>query len=111
MSTFGERLKEERERLGLSQTEFGKLANVQKQAQLKYEKGERNPGSCYLTLIGCYADVLYILTGRRDAAQLAPDEAALLDNYRNSSEAGKRTIRGAASASAQQEVEGKESAA
>ncbi|MDR1424274.1 MAG: helix-turn-helix domain containing protein [Azoarcus sp.] len=33
------------------------------------------------------ADVLYILTGERSgaASALAPDEAALLDNYRNSS--------------------------
>jgi hypothetical protein len=41
-------------------------------------------------------DVHYIITGQRDMSRLAPEEAALLDNYRNAPEAGRRSIRGAA---------------
>ena len=54
--------------------------------------------------------MLYIVTGKRDAATLTPDEAALLDNYRHSPEAGRRAIRGAAHASAQPDEEMKAAA-
>ena len=67
MTTFFERVKEERLRLGLSQSLFGDLAGVGKHAQIRYEKGERSPDGDYLQAIstaGC--DVLYILTGRRE---------------------------------------------
>ncbi|WP_353572211.1 hypothetical protein [Candidatus Albibeggiatoa sp. nov. BB20] len=33
MLTFGERLKKEREKLGFSQTEFGKIVGVEKETQ------------------------------------------------------------------------------
>ena len=49
--------------------------------------------------------MLYIVTGKRDEAKLTQDEAALLDNYRHSPEAGRRAIRGAAHASAQPDEE------
>lgn len=66
MSTVGERLREERLRLGLSQAELGTAAGVQKQAQLKYEKGERAPDTSYLVAIAdAGADVQYIVTGVR----------------------------------------------
>lgn len=87
MSTF-ERLREERERLGLSQEKFGALGGVLKRAQINYEKGERNPDSAYLTAIAAAGvDVLYVLTGQR-GAQSAPGpglrdgEAELLEGYR-----------------------------
>ena len=86
MSTFGERLKEERERLRLNQTAFGEIGGVKKQAQLNYEKGERNPDAEYLALIAMAGvDVAYVLTGARaQNAATTPMEVALLDNYRNS---------------------------
>ena len=40
-----ERLKEERERMGLSQEKFGAIGGVKKLAQINYEKGERNADS------------------------------------------------------------------
>ena len=40
-NTIGQRLKEERERLGLNQTDFGLIGGVKKLAQLNYEKDER----------------------------------------------------------------------
>lgn len=59
-----ERLKEERERMGLSQEKFGAIGGVKKLAQINYEKGERNPDSAYLAAIAVAgADVRYILEG------------------------------------------------
>ncbi|WP_162961855.1 helix-turn-helix domain-containing protein, partial [Pseudomonas aeruginosa] len=46
--TIGERLKEERQRLGMSQTELAEQCGVSKNTQLAYEKGERSPDAAYL---------------------------------------------------------------
>jgi len=65
------RLKEERERLCLSQTAFAEACGVKKLAQITYEKGDRRPDTAYLEAahrLG--ADVLYILTGRREQPAL-----------------------------------------
>lgn len=89
MPSIGERLLEERERMGLSQSELAEICGVTMRSQRNYEKGEREPDASYLAaLTTTKADVLYILTGQRTGGvpppQLAPDEAALLDNYRHS---------------------------
>lgn len=64
MSTPWERLKEERLRLAMSQEVFGAHGGVRKQAQIKYEKGDRNPDSAYFEGIASIgANVDYILTG------------------------------------------------
>lgn len=69
VSYQGERLREERERLGLTQSQMGELAGVTKKSQINYEKGERHPDSVYLAAIAAAgADVLYILTGQRSSA-------------------------------------------
>ncbi|MDI5921168.1 S24 family peptidase [Halomonas sp. LR5S13] len=66
MVSFGERLRGERERLGLTQTQIGDLAGVTKKTQMLYESGERSPKADYLTAIsGVGADVEYVLTGNR----------------------------------------------
>jgi transcriptional regulator with XRE-family HTH domain len=70
------RLREERKRLGLSQTEFAAKAKVHLKSQMNYEKGDRAPDAAYLSAIAAAgADVLYILTGERreglDAAGVA----------------------------------------
>lgn len=66
----GDRLRSERERLGLNQTEFGQLGGVKKLAQINYEKGDRQPDATYLAAIAAAgADVLYIVTGRHSGAQ------------------------------------------
>lgn len=67
--SIGERLREERVRLSLSQELMGESAGVRKQAQLKYEKGERQPDAAYLERLAAIGvDVLYVLTGRRAQA-------------------------------------------
>ncbi|WP_068634923.1 helix-turn-helix domain-containing protein [Thauera butanivorans] len=86
---IGTRLREERERLGLTQDALG----VTPQSQRKYEKGESTPGADYLAMFAALgADVLYILTGQRTVGELAPDEAALLDNYRHTQSDGKLAL-------------------
>ncbi|HDS1776253.1 TPA: helix-turn-helix transcriptional regulator [Pseudomonas putida] len=63
---IGDRLKEERERLGLNQTDFAALAGASKNTQYNYEKGERSPDSNYLAAAAAQGlDVLYVITGAR----------------------------------------------
>ena len=69
---IGERLKEVREALALSQTEFAQIAEragvpgATRQSQAKYEKGLATPGATYLAAISAAgADTNYILTGQR----------------------------------------------
>lgn len=71
LSDIGQRIRAERERIGLSQTELGAIGGVQKNAQHNYEAGKRAPDAFYLAGIaraGC--DIPYILTGNRSAASL-----------------------------------------
>lgn len=86
MSTFGDRLKQERERLRMNQTAFGELGGVRKQAQLHYESNKRSPDAEYLAAIAVAGvDVAYVVTGARGSnVAVSPTEMALLDNYRNS---------------------------
>lgn len=73
MNTFGDRLKSERERLGMTQPVFAKFGGVLKGAQINYEKGERMPDVSYLVAVAAVGvDVSYLLTGLR----LPPDVAA-----------------------------------
>lgn len=95
------RLREERERLGLNQVEFGSIGGVKKLAQINYEKGERHPDSAYLAAIAAAgADVLYILTGQRSqpvppAQELPRQEQEWLALYRNSSEEVRAALKAA----------------
>ena len=104
MPTIGERIKEERERLGLSQLALAELCGVTMRSQRNYEKDERSPDAQYLALLlGEGVDVLYVLTGARSGeasatAQLAKDEEILLDNYRNSPPEAQAAIKATSSA-------------
>lgn len=61
-----DRLKQERKRLGFSQTLFGNTAGVSKNTQINYENGGSLPSSDYLIRIAVLgADIQYILTGIR----------------------------------------------
>lgn len=90
---IGERLREERDRLGVSQTQFAGLGEASKRAQINYEKGESSPTASYLSSIAKIgADVQYIITGVRSAS-LIGDEALLLDGFRKmDSETKRRTL-------------------
>lgn len=73
---YGKRLKEERERLGLSQSAFAALGGASKGSQVLYEKGKPCPSDYLMAISANGADVLYILTGRRE--QPALDDIATL---------------------------------
>lgn len=79
---IGARLREERERLGLSQPAMGEIGGVKKLTQLNYEKGDRTPDASYLSNLAKFGlDVQYVVTGVR-AMPLIRDELELLESYR-----------------------------
>lgn len=62
----GARLKEERERLGISQADFAKACGVGRTAQFNYESGKRSPDGNYLHAAGALGvDTGYVLFGDR----------------------------------------------
>lgn len=109
MLNIGERLREERERLGFNQADFGALSMVTKTTQFNYESGKRMPDAAYLSAIAAAgADVQYIISGIRSAPPalgteevrkgyavdvLNKEEQALLDNYRHCQPEGKAAIK------------------
>lgn len=61
---FGDRLKTERERLGLNQDEMAAAGGVGKRTYCYYEANERDPDAAFLAALGfAGADILYILSG------------------------------------------------
>lgn len=77
MSSIGMRLREERSRLGLSQTEMGDLANITKNTQMLYESEKRIPKADYLaSLAAIGVDVQYVVTGGRSDASVGDHRAA-----------------------------------
>ncbi|WP_252275477.1 helix-turn-helix domain-containing protein [Pseudomonas subflava] len=91
MSGIGDRLREERERLGLSQGAFGELGGVKANAQGNYEKGDRFPDAAYLAAVAAVGvDVLYVVTGERKpqpASSITAEESELLKNFRRLTDA------------------------
>jgi len=98
MKTVGDRLREERTRIGLSQEELAAVGGLRKQAQLNYESGTRSPDASYLlALESAGVDIVYVLTGRRvvtDSAAVILDEGEqeILRKYRKLNEAGKGAV-------------------
>lgn len=98
METVGERLREERIRIGLSQDDLAAVGGLRKQAQLNYEAGARSPDAAYLlALEAAGVDIVYVLTGRRvvtnsSAVILNDDEQEILRKYRKLTEAGKGAV-------------------
>ncbi|NWB54120.1 helix-turn-helix domain-containing protein [Pseudomonas sp. F8002] len=86
MSGIGSRLRQERERLGLSQKTFGEIGGVEANAQGKYESGGRAPKADYLSRVAERGvDILYVLTGTSTPIQLdnlSQLEEKVLGNYR-----------------------------
>lgn len=71
-ATIGQRLREERERLSLSQTDFGAAVGVTRKSQFNYESGSRSPDAKYLACIyQLGVDVLYVITGHREKKEAA----------------------------------------
>jgi transcriptional regulator with XRE-family HTH domain len=84
MTSFSDRLREERKRLGLNQTDFAACGGVKRDAQQNYENGSRRPDSAYLEAIALQGvDVRYLLTGERNASDLSVSEIDLVRRYRD----------------------------
>ena len=119
MNNFFARLKEERLRLGLNQTDFGAAGGVKKLAQFSYEQGDRFPDVEYLYGISNIGvDIVYVLNGQRQVTEVTEknfvatptsaaskfesldvlmtlcsrDELALLHHFRCASMHGKEVI-------------------
>lgn len=90
------RLKSERKRLGLNQTEFAASCGVQINAQSNYESGNRFPDSKYLEKaheLG--VDITYLITGKpADNGSLSAEEAFLLQHFRELSAEQKKMMLG-----------------
>ena len=70
MHSIGERLKEERKRLGLSQMELCELTGITRKTLFSYETGERSPNVLFLSaLFNHDFDVDYILKGELDRVE------------------------------------------
>lgn len=103
--SIGERLREERERLGRSQTDLAETAaqagmrGSTRQSQSLYEKGERAPDAGYLAAVASVGvDVQYVITGARDYVPPDPlksDEVELLRHYREALPAVRKAAMGA----------------
>lgn len=96
----GARIRSERQRLGLNQAEFGRVAAVSRRTQAGYEAGEGAPGADYLAAMAARGvDILYVVTGRRDrplvsgvaeapsgdwtsSQGFAPEELDLVESFR-----------------------------
>lgn len=97
-TAIGERIREERERLGFSQPAFAALAEASKSSQISWEKETAYPNAKALaTWAKVGVDVSYVLTGVRMSSDhvLATDEAELLSLFRASPLAVKAAAIGA----------------
>jgi transcriptional regulator with XRE-family HTH domain len=87
---FGQRLREERKRLGLSQVKFAELAHVKRVSQSQYESEITAPTIRYLSAIAeAGVDISYLLFGKARSKFIAPGverklkvrALSLLDKY------------------------------
>lgn len=68
-TNIGMRLRSEREKINLSQTEIGGQLGVTRQTQAKYENGSRSPDAEYLQAASDIGiDVAFVLSGKKDHA-------------------------------------------
>lgn len=73
------RLRGERERLGLSQSDLGRVGDVTRQTQSEYEAGKRSWTISYMLAVeAAGVDPVFVLTGRHGGDRLAPDESELV---------------------------------
>ena len=80
--TVGQRVKEERERLQMTQVAFAEACGAKKRQQIYFEQDVNVPGGSYLiraASLGC--DVQYLLTGVR-SPNFTQAEKVLVEKYR-----------------------------
>jgi transcriptional regulator with XRE-family HTH domain len=76
---IGKRLREERERLQLSQEQLAAIAGTNRITPSRYEGGTHLPTIGFLAAVAqAGVDVGYVLDGKRNVVALSADDAALL---------------------------------
>ncbi|MDD0837010.1 XRE family transcriptional regulator [Curvibacter sp. HBC61] len=95
----GIRLRQERERLGFSQSDFAALVPVTRKTMFNWESGAGQVASDALAVwAGSGLDVLYVVTGQRalSAAGLSARHLRLLSLFDSTDEPGRAAIEAAA---------------
>ena len=94
---IGERLREERVRLGFNQADFAAIAGVAKTSQFNYEKGDRSPDADYLAAVaGRGVDIFYVVVGQRlpvAEPTLSADEVEMVEHLRSLDEEDKGAVK------------------
>lgn len=93
-SLVGIRLREERERIGITQADAALLVGVSREMWGRYERGAMPSSEVLLRAQGHGFDVNYILGGARvlSEATLVNEERTLIERYRAVDGAGKAAI-------------------
>lgn len=93
----GDRIREERDRLGLNQTDFGSAAGVSRGTQKAYELGTSSPDIRYFSALEKMGvDIVYVITGHKaapSADSLTADEAQVITAYRAMSDDDRASVR------------------
>ena len=83
LMAIGERIREERKRLKMTQAAFAQIGGIGVSSLKLYEGNEIEPGSRFLQSISAEGVVVqYIVTGQRSTTVLVAEEQLLLDGYR-----------------------------
>lgn len=91
--SIGERLKLERQRVGLGQHEFGEKCGVSKTSQFNYESGGRSPDAAYLHAAHEFGvDLLFVITGQRSAGN--DDSYVVVPRFDVAASAGPGAVNG-----------------
>lgn len=96
--SMGERLRDERKRLGYSQSEFAGLVGASYKSQLRWEKNESSPSAEALAIwAGVGLDVLFVVTGVGGGVnsvipKMSPDRQEVLNAYDQMSPEGQRAF-------------------
>ncbi|HDR1538122.1 TPA: helix-turn-helix transcriptional regulator, partial [Pasteurella multocida] len=107
MTTVGERLKNEREKLKLTQEQLGAIGGVKRLAQANYESGKRIPDARYLAEIAKVGmDIMYVLFGERANTAINDEELLLLHKFRNADPAVRKFMLGEGVAKSTMRIKG-----
>jgi len=87
MFTIGERLKEERIRLNISQSKLAEIGGIARQTQINYECDKRSPDSEYLAKIAKEGiNIQYVICGAENTEETNLKRKNITDEVLNSVE-------------------------
>lgn len=84
MGNIFDRLKEERDRLGLNQTQLAESIDIGRNTVVNWERGASSPSAQQLAVMSAHGfDAMYIVTGERQGERqgLDPMRRAVLDSF------------------------------